>query len=151
MTEAEYDTMMDINVKAVYFVAQAAARRMAARGHGVIINLSSVAGLQGTGNVALYCATKGAVRLLTYSIAQELGPRGIRVNALHPGFVETTMTTVDVPVVGTEYGDQLIAENPLGRAAQPADIANGALFLASDLSSYVNGASLSIDGGMLRI
>lgn len=150
VTEADYDRMMDVNAKAVYFVAQAAARRMVEKGGGTIINLSSVAGLQGTATFALYCMSKGAVRLLTYALADELGPRGIRVNALHPGVVETTMTTVDVPLVQGDRGQALLRANPLGRNAQPDDIADGAVYLASDLARYVNGSSLKIDGGMLR-
>jgi NAD(P)-dependent dehydrogenase (short-subunit alcohol dehydrogenase family) len=151
VTEAEYDLMMEINVKSVFFASQAAAKRMATRGGGSIVNLCSVAGEQGSASIVLYCASKGAVRLLTYGLAQELAPLGIRVNALHPGIVETTMTTLDVPVVGTEAGASYIRAVPLGRNAQPADVAEAALYFASSLSSYVTGASLRIDGGLLRV
>jgi NAD(P)-dependent dehydrogenase (short-subunit alcohol dehydrogenase family) len=148
VTKTDYDLMMDVNVKAVFFASQAAARRMVGKGSGGIINISSVAGLQGQATRSLYCMSKGAVRLLTYALAQELGPKGIRVNVLHPGLVDTTMTTIDVQVIGFEEGDATIAKVPLGRVAQPEDIANGALYLASDLSAYVNGASLVVDGGL---
>jgi NAD(P)-dependent dehydrogenase (short-subunit alcohol dehydrogenase family) len=150
VTEAEYAFIIDINVKGVYFGAQAAAKRMVARGRGSIINLSSVAGLQGTAGFVTYCTSKGAVRLMTYALADELGPRGIRVNALHPGLIETTMTTKDVPVIGSEMGTAIGQTIPLRRFGQPGDVADAAVYLASDLASYVNGASLVIDGGLLR-
>jgi NAD(P)-dependent dehydrogenase (short-subunit alcohol dehydrogenase family) len=151
VSETDYEAMMAINARAPFFVAQAAARRMAPKGAGVIINLSSVAGLQGAGGFVLYCMTKGAVRLMSLAMADELAPSGIRVICLHPGFIETSMTKVDVPVVGTETGDAFVEANPMRRAGTPEDVAKAALFLACDLAGYVNGISLSIDGGMLRI
>jgi NAD(P)-dependent dehydrogenase (short-subunit alcohol dehydrogenase family) len=150
-TERDYDLMMDINVKSMYFMAQSAARAMAANGAGVIVNLSSVAGLQGAAGFTLYCAGKGAVRLFTYALADELGPLGIRVNALHPGYIETSMTREDVPIVGTPAADGYIATIPLRRAGTAEDVANAALLLAGDLTAYVSGSSLSVDGGRLRI
>ena len=104
-SEEDFERMMAINVKGVYFGAQAAAKRMVEKGKGVIINLSSVAGLQGAGGFTTYCASKGAVRLFTYALAQELGAQGVRVIALHPGLIATDMTTKDVPIVGTEVGE----------------------------------------------
>ncbi len=151
VTEADYELMMDINVKGVFFSAQAAASRIRERGGGCIITLSSVAGMQGSAGSVTYCASKGAVRLMTYALAQELGEYGIRVNAIHPGLVQTTMTTVDVPVIGTEREEAVIASLPLGRVAQPDDVAGIAVFLASDLGGYVSGASVRVDGGMLRV
>jgi len=151
VTEAEYAFIIDINVKGVYFGSQAAAKRMVARGKGSIINLSSVAGLQGTAGFVTYCTSKGAVRLMTYALADELGPRGIRVNALDQGLIETTMTTKDVPIIGSEMGAAYGQTIPLHRFGQPGDVADAAVYLASDLASYVNGASLVIDGGLLRV
>ncbi|MFB6125321.1 MAG: SDR family oxidoreductase [Halanaeroarchaeum sp.] len=149
VTEDEYETMMDVNVKGVFFGAQAAAKKLLADGRdGSIINMSSVAGLTGSANFTTYCTSKGGVRLLTYSLASELGPSGIRVNAIHPGLIETEMTTEDVPIIGTEQGEGYKQTIPMGRWGEPEDIADGALYLASDLSSYVNGESLVIDGGM---
>jgi NAD(P)-dependent dehydrogenase (short-subunit alcohol dehydrogenase family) len=150
IAESDYDQMMDINVKGTLFTCQAAAARMAARGRGSIVNLSSVAGIQGAANFSLYCATKGAVRLLTYALAEELGPHGVRVNALHPGFIETSMTKTDVPIVGTTAADAYLETIPLGRAGSPADVARTVVFLAGPDSAYVTGASLTVDGGRMR-
>ena len=124
---------------------------MVQKGGGVIINLSSVAGLQGTGGFTTYCASKGAVRLFTYALAQELGAQGVRVVALHPGLIDTDMTTEDVPIVGTEAGEGYLQMIPLNRWGKPEDVAKTALYAASDLAAYVTGASLLIDGGMLRV
>lgn len=149
VTEAEYHFIMDINVKGVYFGAQAAARRMVPKGRGCIINMSSLIGLLGVGGVVTYCASKGAVRLMTYALAQELGVHGIRVNAICPGPIETAMTTIDVTLVG----DARAAEEqaiPLHRLGVPEDVAGVAIWLASDLARYVNGASVVVDGGRFR-
>ena len=146
--EDAFDRMMDINVKGVYFGAQAAAKRMVEAGGGRIINISSVAGLKGSGEFITYCGTKGAVRLLTYAMAAKLGPDGVRVNAIHPGLIETTMTTEDYPIMGTDAEEDFLQSIPSQRAGQPEDVADTALYLASDLSDYVNGESLIVDGGM---
>jgi NAD(P)-dependent dehydrogenase (short-subunit alcohol dehydrogenase family) len=148
VTEDEFDLLMDINVKGVFFGTQVAAERMIETGGGSIINLSSVLGLNGTGDYVTYCTSKGAVRLMTYSTADALGPEGIRVNAIHPGVIETSMTTDDVPIVGSEDGEAFLETIPSRRFGQPEDVADTALYLASDLSSYVNGESLTLDGGM---
>jgi NAD(P)-dependent dehydrogenase (short-subunit alcohol dehydrogenase family) len=140
---------MAVNVKGVYFGCQAAARVMVPRQRGAIINISSIGGIQGSGRFVAYSASKGAVRLLTYSLGQFLGPHGIRVNAIHPGVIDTRMNRVDTGSV-TESGG-LVAPVPLGRAGQPAEIGTAAAFLASDLASYVNGTSLVVDGGRLSV
>lgn len=148
VTEATYTTLMDINVKGTFFGAQAAARSMINGGRrGSIINLSSLAGLQGLAPFPTYTASKGAVRMLTMSLADSLGRYGIRVNAIHPGMIDTEMTRTDVPT-DTARINQLI---PLGRAGTPEDVAGAAVFLASDLAAYVNGHSLVVDAGALRI
>ena len=148
VTEAEFDHLMDINVKGVFYGMQVAGERMTAADGGSIINLSSVAGLEGTGPYVTYCGSKGAVRLMTYAVADALGPDGVRVNAIHPGLIETSMTTEDVPILGTEAGDAYLETIPSRRAGQPEDVADAAVYLASDLSDYVNGESLVLDGGM---
>ena len=148
VTEDEYEFLMDINVRGVFFGAQAAARRLVDNGGGTIINISSVAGLEGSAAHVTYTASKGAVRLLTYSLAAKLGPDGVRVNAIHPGLIETAMTTDDVPIFGTEAEEQFLQKVPSGRGGTPEDVADAALYLASDLSDYVNGESLVVDGGM---
>lgn len=142
--EETYDRMMDVNVKGTFFGAQIAAERMVANGGGVILNMSSVSGLEGAGGRAVYCASKGAVRLLTYALADALGPEGVRVNAIHPGAVDTAQAREDSGVIGQ---DEFLSRVPLGRFGDPGDVADAALYLASDLADYVNGASLVVDGG----
>ncbi|HEX3613237.1 MAG TPA: glucose 1-dehydrogenase [Sporichthyaceae bacterium] len=149
MTESDYDAVLDVNLRGVFFAAQAAARAMiAADRPGVIVNLSSIGGLQGVPGISAYCAAKGAVRLLTYSLAKELGPRGIRVCALHPGVIDTSMTRVDVPVPRGADGPAG-RDVPLRRLGTPEDVAKAAVFLASDEAAFVTGASLTVDGGQL--
>ena len=142
LTEDDLDLMLDVNVKGTFFGCQAAARAMGARG-GVIVNLSSVAAYRGSVGHASYHAAKGAVQSLTYALARELAPAKIRVNAVHPGAVDTSMLRVDEPVLGRPGAD---GGFPLGRPATPADIAGAIVFLCSDLASYVSGASLTVDG-----
>ncbi len=147
-TEEEYDTLMDINVKGVFFGAQAAARDMVENDRsGSIINISSISGLTGRGDGVRYCTSKGAVRLMTYALADSLGPRNVRVNAIHPGLVETSMSADDLGIFESESADQHERATPLRRVGQPSDIADAALFLASPLASFVNGESLVVDGG----
>lgn len=146
VTEAEFDRLMDVNLKGTFFGAQVAAERMVEAG-GVVINLSSIAGLRGSGGFATYAASKGAVRLLTYALADELGPE-IRVNAIHPGIIDTAMTADDVPIVGGEAGEAVLEGIPGGRFGEPEDVADAAVYLASDLADYVTGESLVVDGGL---
>lgn len=145
--EPSFDRMMAVNVKGPFFGAQEAARQMLSNSRkGSIINVSSAAGLEGKGRYILYCTTKGAVRLMTYALADRLGSANIRVNAIHPGLVETQMTTDDLPVIGNEDSD-FVDSIPLGRPGDPSEVADAALYLASDLSSFVTGESLVVDGG----
>ena len=148
VSEDDFQSLMDVNVKGTFFGAQAAAERMVAGDGGAIVNLSSVAGLEGSAGFATYCASKGAVRLLTYSLAAELGPEGVRVNAIHPGLIDTAMTTDDVALIGTDAGEQYLEDIPSGRYGDPGDIADAAVYLASAAGDYVNGESLTVDGGM---
>jgi NAD(P)-dependent dehydrogenase (short-subunit alcohol dehydrogenase family) len=145
-TERDYDRVMDVNVKGVFFGCQAAARAMRGRG-GAIVNLSSIGGIRGGGLFPTYCSSKGAVRLLTYSLGELLGPHGIRVNAIHPGVIDTSMTRIDAPLVSDDGESLSQIVIPLGRVGQARDVADAAVYLASDLASYVNGTSLVVDGG----
>ncbi|UPV76942.1 SDR family oxidoreductase (plasmid) [Halorussus limi] len=145
VTPGEYDRLMDVNVKGMFFGAQRAAARMLEHDGGSIINVSSIAGIVGNGRYVTYCTSKGAVRLLTYALAHSLGPEGIRVNAIHPGGVETAMS--EDANLGPEATEAFVEMIPQRRMGQPEDIAGAALFLASDLASYVTGESLVVDGG----
>jgi NAD(P)-dependent dehydrogenase (short-subunit alcohol dehydrogenase family) len=148
VTPEDYDRMMAVNARAPFFGTQFAADRMVDTDReGAVVNVSSVAGLRGMAGGATYCASKGAVTLLTYALADELGPDGIRVNAAHPGYVETAMFEQDVPGP-TDRAAKLAGEIPLRRVGQPADIAEAVLYLASDRGGYVTGASLTVDGGI---
>jgi NAD(P)-dependent dehydrogenase (short-subunit alcohol dehydrogenase family) len=149
VTEKEYDFIMDVNVKGSFFASQLAAERMIARGDGGnIVNLSSVAGLRGADDLVAYSVSKGAVRLLTYALAGALGPEGIRVNAIHPGPIDTPMARDDISLFEEETIEQYQEANPLGRAGTTEDVSDAVLLLASDYASYVNGESLVLDGGM---
>ena len=150
-TEAVFHRMVDVNVKSVYFGSQMAARAMAKRKHGVIINMCSIAGIRGTGGYSAYNLTKGAVRMITFSLADELGPLGIRVNNVNPGIMRTMMNIEDDPVIGTETGEGYLDLIPARRWGEAGEVADACLFLASDLSKYVMGTSLIVDGGYLRI
>jgi NAD(P)-dependent dehydrogenase (short-subunit alcohol dehydrogenase family) len=137
---------MDVNVKGVFFGCQAAARHMRGRG-GSIVNLSSIGGIRGSGMFPTYCASKGAVRLLTYSLGDLLGPYGIRVNSVHPGVIDTSMTRTDARLIGDDGQSLSAVTIPMGRVGQPRDVADAVVYLASDLAAYVSGTSLIVDGG----
>jgi NAD(P)-dependent dehydrogenase (short-subunit alcohol dehydrogenase family) len=143
-----FDRIMDINVRGVYYGCRAAIAEMVDSGGGSVVNLSSVAGLRGSGDFVSYCTSKGAVRLMTYALADKFGPDGVRVNAIHPGLIETTMTTEDVPIFGTDAEEAFMETIPLRRGGEAEDVADIALFLASDLADYVTGESVVVDGGM---
>lgn len=145
VTEDEYDAVMDVNAKGAFFGSQRAAREMT--GGGVIINMSSIAGLEGTGDYVTYSMSKGAVRLMTYSLADALGHMDIRVNAIHPGPTDTELMREDL---GTDGEDEnpFVANVPRGRMGKPEDVADAAVYLASDLADFVTGTSLVVDGGM---
>lgn len=143
-TEEKFEKVMDLNVNGVFHAAKAAAEYMLKQGSGVILNTSSMVSICGQPSGAAYPASKFAVNGLTISLARELGPKGIRVNAVAPGIIETDM----MKSVPKEVIDPLIAKIPLQRLGQPEDIANAFVFLASDEASYINGVVLSVDGMM---
>ncbi|WP_254532332.1 SDR family oxidoreductase [Natrinema gelatinilyticum] len=140
---------LDVNVKGVFFGSQVAAERMLDSDGGSIVNMSSIGSIRALGAYTAYDLTKGAVASMTYSLADRFGDAGIRVNAIMPGIIGTAMTEEDVPIVGTDHGDQYATESiPMERFGTPEEVADAALFLASDQSSYVNGESLVVNGGV---
>jgi len=144
-TGEEWDQVMDINAKGVFLGTKQAIPEMRKAGGGSIINISSVAGLVGSQDASAYNASKGAVRLFTKSTAIQYAKEGIRANSIHPGTIETLMTS---GLLADEVHRQdRITRTPLGRLGQPEDVAYGALYLASDESSFVTGSELVIDGG----
>ncbi len=141
-TEEQFDKVMDLNVKGVFNATRAAADCMVARGSGVILSTSSMVSITGQPSGFSYPASKFAVNGLTVSLARELGPKGIRVNAVAPGITETDM----MRAVPKEVIQPMIDKIPLRRLGQPEDIANAFVFLASDEASYITGVVLSVDG-----
>jgi 3-oxoacyl-[acyl-carrier protein] reductase len=145
ITEEHFHKQFNLNVLGVILAAQAAAKLFDNAG-GSIINLSSVVSTLAFPNASVYSGTKGAVDSITRSLASELGPRGIRVNAIRPGMVETEGTHA-AGIEGTDMQKQVKAQTPLGRLGQPADIAGTAVFLASPDSSWITGETFVISGG----
>ena len=141
-TEETFDKVMDLNVKGVFNATRAIVDTMVAQGSGVILNTSSMVSITGQPSGFAYPASKFAVNGLTVSLARELGPKGIRVNAVAPGIIETDM----MKAVPKEVIDPMIARIPLRRLGQPEDIAKAFLFLASEEASYITGVVLSVDG-----
>ena len=144
-TEEEVDKILNINIKSVFVCAKVAAAIMKEQGGGVIINTSSVVSFNGQGAGCLYPTSKYAVNGLTRSLSRELGPFGIRVNAVAPGITRTDMLSV----LPDEMIKPLIERIPLRKITEPQDIANADLYLASDLASCVSGAILPVDGAMV--
>ena len=145
MTPEQWDDVMDINLKSVFNMTKQVIRPMMKAKSGSIINMSSVIGLMGNAGQGSYAASKAGILGFTKSVAKELGSRNIRCNAIAPGFVETDMTTY---LKEGEQADKYRAGIPLGRFGTAEDIANVTLFLASDMSAYVTGQVLSVDGGL---
>ena len=141
-TEETYDKVMDLNVKGIFNTVRAVVDSMAQRGEGVILNTSSMVSISGQPSGFAYPASKFAVNGMTVSLARELGPKGIRVNAVAPGITETDM----MKAVPKEVIEPMIARIPLRRLGQPEDIANAFAFLASEEASYITGVILSVDG-----
>lgn len=145
VTEAEWDEVLGVNLKAAFFLAQAAARRMAPRGYGRIIQIASILGLVGAGNVAPYCASKGGLVNLTRALALEWARYGITVNAVAPGYVETAMNRD--ALADPHFRQHVLDRTPLRRLGQPEEVAAAALYLASREAGFVTGHVLTVDGG----
>ncbi|MDF3128448.1 3-oxoacyl-[acyl-carrier-protein] reductase [Kiritimatiellaeota bacterium B1221] len=145
MSEEDWDLVMNINLKGTFLMTKAASRFMMKQRSGVFVNIASVIGLMGNPGQANYGASKAGVSNLTKTTAKELAARGIRANAIAPGFIKTKMTDA----LTDEVRDAMLAVIPMKDFGTPEDVANTVLFLASDLSRYVTGQTLSVCGGMV--
>ncbi|MGE5701447.1 MAG: 3-oxoacyl-ACP reductase FabG [Clostridia bacterium] len=141
---AQWDQVIAVNLSGVFYCAQAASQVMLKQGHGVILNAASVVGIYGNIGQTNYAATKSGVIGMTKTWAKELGPKGIRVNAVAPGFIQTSMTEK----VPEKILTNLVEKTPLRRLGTPDDVAQAYLYLASDEASFINGHVLSVDGGL---
>lgn len=148
VTPAEFDRVMDVNVRGTFFVMQAALRAMVPRGTGSVVTVCSTSSFTASsGSMAVYDASKAAVKLLTQAAAREVAPLGVRVNGVAPGTVETSLT---LALASSRQLDDLArARVPMGRLGQPEEIGRVVAFLASDAASYVTGHVLAVDGGWL--
>ena len=144
MKEEDFDSVLNVNLKGTFNTIRHSARQMLKQRNGKIINISSVSGILGNAGQANYAASKAGVIGLTKTMARELGSRGITVNAIAPGFVDTEMTEV----LSEELKENACKQIILGRFGKPEDIANAAVFLASDKADYITGQVISVDGGM---
>ena len=145
ISEEDFDQVIKVNLKSVFNLTKAVIRPMMKHRAGSIINMSSVVGLKGNAGQANYAASKAGIIGFSKSVALELGSRNIRSNVIAPGFIETEMTAKLDEAIVQGWRDGI----PLKRGGTPEDIANACVFLASDLSSYITGQTLSVDGGML--
>ncbi|MBL8968863.1 MAG: 3-oxoacyl-[acyl-carrier-protein] reductase [Spirochaetaceae bacterium] len=144
MSLEDWETVIRTNLTSAFLVSRTAARHMIKKRAGSIINVSSVVGIMGNGGQTNYAASKAGLIGFTKSLAREVSSRGVRVNALAPGFIETAMTDK----IPEELKEKMKTTIPLGRHGAPEEVAKAALFLASDLASYVTGEVLKVDGGM---
>lgn len=145
MTEADWDAVLDINLKGAFLFSKAVSRLMMKQRSGAIINVASIIGLIGNAGQCNYAASKAGMIALTKSVARELGSRNIRANAVAPGFIKTKMTDK----LDESTQKKMLESIPLGRFGEPEDVANVVLFLAGDASSYVTGQVIKVCGGMV--
>lgn len=144
MSEAEFMRVIDTNLKGAFFCMKLAGKEMMKKRYGRIINISSISGVRGNAGQINYCAAKAGVIGMTKCLAKELASRGVTVNAVAPGYIDTQMTAI----LPDKVKENVLAEIPLGRIGAPEDIAHVVVFLASDGASYVTGQTISVDGGM---
>ncbi|MQA87956.1 MAG: glucose 1-dehydrogenase [Streptosporangiales bacterium] len=145
VTEEDWQRLVDVNLSGLYRFCREAARPMIARGHGSMVNVSSLSADRALAGIVPYAATKAAVSQLTRGLAVELGPRGVRVNGVAPGYVATPMTA-DL-LSDADNVARVLARVPLGRLAEPEDIAPAVVFLLSDAARYITGEVIAVDGG----
>ena len=144
MKKEDWDAVIAVNLTAAFLVGQIISSDMIRKRSGSIINMTSIVGLHGGAGQVNYAASKGGLVGYSKSLAKETGGRGVRVNCIAPGFIDTDMTQAVKEDIRNAWVEQI----PLKRAGKPEDVANAALFLASDLSSYITGQVLGVDGGM---
>ena len=144
MTEAQWDAVIAVNLKSAFNFIHACVPVMMRQRKGSIINMASVVGVHGNAGQANYAASKAGLIALAKSVAQEMGPKGIRANAIAPGFIDTAMTQALSEEVRKEWANKI----PLRRGGTVDDIASCAVFLGSDMSSYISGQVIQVDGGM---
>lgn len=147
MTEDQWDAVINVNLKGVWLCGKAVGAVMREQGSGSIANASSIVGLYGNFGQSNYAATKGGVIAMTYTWSVEMGPKGVRVNAVAPGFTMTPM----LETVPEKVLDDIKGKTPLRRLGEPEDIANLYLFLASDESSFITGQVIAVNGGLMRV
>ena len=145
MKEEDWDAVLNTNLKGVFLCTKAVSKFMMKKRYGRIVNMASVVGVTGNASQANYAAAKAGVIGFTKAMAKELASRGITVNAIAPGFIRSDMTDV----LPDKVKEAMLAEIPLGRAGEPTDVAQAALFLASDQAAYITGQVLKVDGGMV--
>jgi len=145
MKEEDWDEVINTNLKSIFKLSQSLIRKMIKSRYGRIINISSVVGYSGNAGQANYAASKSGISGFTKSLAQEVGSRGVTVNCIAPGFIDTEMTQS----LSDDHKNQLLSKIPLGKLGTPEDIANAVSFLVSDKANYITGETIHINGGML--
>jgi NAD(P)-dependent dehydrogenase (short-subunit alcohol dehydrogenase family) len=145
ITESDWDMVLDINLRGLFFFTQGIAPRMIEHGAGSIVNIASVSSLRGHSNLAPYAASKGGIAQLTKVLANEWAPSGVRVNSVAPGYVRTKLT--QEYLADPTVKESIVKKIPMGRVGAPDEIAAAVVFLASEVASYITGSMIVVDGG----